>query len=109
MAGRYITQGRMRRAKWEDSMANRRLKSDFGGKKHPIEHTNCSCGSMECLAVPTIRTRGFTKNYSEFERVELTPAQADRTLKRVKKRNGPPSYPTKDCPFPHLPPKRKRK
>lgn len=77
MAGIYITLRRMREVKFEEACLNRRVKQEFGRVKHVMNHTSCSCGSMGCRAIPGI----------DRDRVELTAAQAIKTLKIKKRRH----------------------
>jgi len=51
--GTFISQERMREIRWEEAMANRRLKEKGLSKDdHQLMHSNCSCGSEGCLGVP---------------------------------------------------------
>src|SRR6478609_6610826 len=85
MAGRFITQNRIKRSRWEDSLMRGVMKRVHPGKKLAIEHTNCGCGAMSCKAVPTIITRRFDVNYNEVSTEELTPTQAKKTLLKRKR------------------------
>ncbi len=56
--GTFISQERMREIRWEEAMANRRLKEKGLSKDdYDLVHTNCSCGSEGCLGVPWYRKK----------------------------------------------------
>jgi len=43
----------MRQIRWEEAVANRELKEEGKSKNDfNVAHSNCSCGSEECLGVP---------------------------------------------------------
>jgi hypothetical protein len=85
MAGRYITQNRMKRIKWEEAEVNSRNKRNYPNKKVIVEHWTCSCGSMQCMAYPGMKT-ARDKDWNVVPAVEVSQAHADRTLRNKKKR-----------------------
>jgi hypothetical protein len=47
----FLPQSRMRHVRWEEAVLRSRAKR--AGVPDPvIHHTDCHCGSVECLAVP---------------------------------------------------------
>lgn len=48
----FLSQERMRRIRWEESLVNASLKRDPPKKPMHIVHWSCACGSVDCLASP---------------------------------------------------------
>lgn len=52
----FLPQSRMRHIRWEEAVARAHARRE--GEPSPVfSHSNCHCGSVECLGVPFVQRR----------------------------------------------------